>query len=213
MLFDGNGTEGQGAIREISSAHVLIDVSKVAAIPFEQPIRLTVATAVPRTHRQHFLVEKCTELGAYAIQPLLCERSVVRPGDPLVPKWTRIAIEAAKQSQRAWLPRIEPPRSLADAVACSGAFDLSLLLSPAPDAAALTDLLASRPDCRTMVAWIGPEGGFSDEETELVIRAGAKPTRLGPTILRIETAAVAMTAAIAIMAQATEIRRRSDQPR
>ena len=196
VLFDGNGTEGRGTIRGMPADGVLIDLTEIAAIPFDHSVRLTLATAVPRMHRQHFLVEKCTELGAYAIQPLLCERSVVRPGDPIVPKWTRIAIEAAKQSRRAWVPRIEPPRSLSDALAQAPRFDATVILLPDPQSRDFAAFTVAHSRCATIQAFIGPEGGFTADEIDIASRAGAVPVHLGPSILRIETAALALAAIV-----------------
>ncbi|UCG16192.1 MAG: 16S rRNA (uracil(1498)-N(3))-methyltransferase [Phycisphaerales bacterium] len=200
MLFDGAGTEGRGRLAAVARGETTVEVRQTVRVPFEPRIRLTLAVAMPRTHRQRVLFEKCTELGVFAIQPLICERSVAKPGPDSVAKWLRTAIEAAKQSRRAWIPRIESPRVFTDAVGAAGAYELAVLLTPFPDVVPLGRLLCDRPACGTMMAWIGPEGGFTDAEADRVVRAGALPARVGPGILRVETAAVVTAGLVAALA-------------
>jgi 16S rRNA (uracil1498-N3)-methyltransferase len=196
IVFDGNGSEATGRIERLSRHEALVRVGDVRVRPFELSIRLTLAVAMPRSHRQHVLIEKCTELGVFAVQPLISERSVVLPSGNSVEKWSRMALEAAKQSGRSWVPRILPPASFADVVAQIEPADLAVVLDPTAEPA-LTDMLSGSPDLGTMTAWVGPEGGFTEQEQQLARDYGARRARLGPTVLRIETAAMLVAGLVA----------------
>jgi 16S rRNA (uracil1498-N3)-methyltransferase len=112
-LIDGQGHEATGTISRIARRGVVVAAGDVRTRPFDCVYRLTIAIALGKAHRQSYVIEKCTELGVAAIWPLITERSVTRPGEAAVEKWSRRAIEAAKQSGRAFVPLIEQPQSFA----------------------------------------------------------------------------------------------------
>ncbi len=235
VLFDGAGREAQGVIAGIGRRHLWVEVESVAQKPFELPLKLTLAVAMPKGPRQGFLIEKCTELGAASIWPILTEHGVVRPGRGLIEKWSRRAIEAAKQSRRAWVPMIAEPRTFAESLRDAREFDALCLAHPGADHKSFADFLreasflrgqgeprrSGRADSRisitspasvappgpklvsrdgaSLLAFIGPEGGWTDEELALGVQAGARAVTLGPTILRTETAAIAVCAAAAAL--------------
>ncbi|MBN2582909.1 MAG: 16S rRNA (uracil(1498)-N(3))-methyltransferase [Planctomycetes bacterium] len=196
-LFDGCGRlarcrlvrlDRHGAEAEILQTH---DAPPPAA-------RLTVATAVPKAGRMDTLVEKVTELGVTAIWPLDCEHSsVADSGEGKQQSWRRRAVEACKQCGRLYLPQIAPPMSLQDALAGMGREAVVLLADPSPDAGQPAAVLADVPAGADLVAFIGPEGGFTDAERQHTIRCGGRAIRLAHAVLRIETAAIAMAAVVA----------------
>jgi 16S rRNA (uracil1498-N3)-methyltransferase len=192
-LFDGCGHLAAAKIVRISKREVTVDAAEPVAFDYEQPRKLTLATALPKKHRQRFLVEKCTELGVYALWPTLCERSVVKPGPPLVEKWQRMAIEAAKQCERLWLPKLEPPRSFESVVEQQSQFDLTIVTDADQSLPPLGSVLS---DATTILVLVGPEGGLTPDEIESATSRGALAARLGKHILRVETAAVCSTAVI-----------------
>lgn len=178
--------------------HLLrVAVQEVLQRPFELSRKTTLAVAMPKGQRAGYLIEKCTELGVAAIWPLLAERSVARPGSDSHRKWCRRAVEAAKQSQRAWVPTIAPPQSFGDTVARVGNFEDACLADTTKSAMSFRAFLATQSS--SVLVWIGPEGGWTSTERAQAMEAGAVPIRLGPTILRAETAAVAACAAVAIL--------------
>jgi 16S rRNA (uracil1498-N3)-methyltransferase len=143
------------------------------------PRSCVVASAIPKGDRADWMVQKLTELGATELIFLHCARSVVRwegdRGAKQLARMTRISREAAVQSRRVWLPTLRGPVPFADVVAIPG----SVVLDPdGPEA-------LSRTAGKVLV--IGPEGGFQSDE----IAAAALRCRLGDTILRVETAAIA----------------------
>ncbi len=104
VVFDGRGNEAGAQVTKASRGELLVEVEDVSGHGFDTPARLTLAVSMPKTHRQGYLIEKCTELGVTAIWPMMTKHTVAKPGQAAVEKWRRRAIEAAKQSGRRWLP-------------------------------------------------------------------------------------------------------------
>lgn len=222
-LFDGQGKAARGTIERITRREVEVRVEPVRSIPFEFRYRLTLAVAMSKAHRQGYLVEKCTELGVAAIWPIIAERSVTKPGEAAVEKWSRRAVEAAKQSGRAWVPEIAPVAPFVDALARAGEFPLALFCDLTTDAKPIQSAIgnwqsevpkianrqsATHPAAspianrqskidNSLIAFVGPEGGWTDDERRAARDAGLTSVTLSPTILRAETAAVALCAFVA----------------
>lgn len=198
-LFDGSGAVADGIIEQASRGSVGVRVGQVQTEGFELRHHLTIAVAMAKAHRQGFLIEKCTELGVGAIWPILAGRSVTQPGEAAVEKWSRRAIEAAKQSDRAWVPFIAPVSPFPQAVARAGEFDLSLFCDMDPSVQAVVTVLGSAKSAARILAFVGPEGGWTEEEREQARMRKLTFVSLSPTILRAETAAVAMAANVAAL--------------
>ena len=192
-LFDGTGGEYEGSIDKAHGGEVIVAVGAQTPIERESPLELTLAQGVSRGERMDLVVQKATELGVSHLVPVLTERSVVRlsaqQSDRKVNHWRAITIAACEQCGRNRLPTIAAPVALREFLATStGASPgARLLLSPTA-AATLADL--PRPANRVTVL-IGPEGGLTDEEERAAIAAGFMALRLGPRVLRTETAAIA----------------------
>lgn len=193
-LFDGRGGQAQGRIADIASRQVTIEVGPVSHQHRPHPI-LTLAVALPKGPRQDVLIEKCTELGVGIIQPIVTERSVSQASDHKIEKWRRATIEAAKQSQQCWLPELRPCSSLEQVLLSIGQYDLALAGIPGTtDDDRLPAMLPRLRKATTVLAIVGPEGGLSDDEIQCILSAGVQPVTLGPNILRVETAAIAIAA-------------------
>jgi 16S rRNA (uracil1498-N3)-methyltransferase len=193
-LFNGSGGEYSATIEQSQGSSVTVAVGEARPLERESPLHLTLAQGISRGERMDLVVQKATELGATAIVPLLTERSVVRltaqQADRKMNHWRAIAIAACEQSGRNRLPAVSSPRALSDFLRGgdgSPSEGMRLLLSPA-GAAGLDDL--ERPAAGITVL-IGPEGGLTDEEQQAALRAGFVAVRLGPRVLRTETAAIA----------------------
>jgi 16S rRNA (uracil1498-N3)-methyltransferase len=153
---------------------------------------ITIAAAVPKGERADWMIEKLSELGCHRFIPLATERSVVLPeGKNKHDRWTRIAIESAKQSRRAGVMQIDPLTPLADA-AHDDTPSLKLVLSTDTTAQLIIDALRASPN--TLTLFIGPEGGWTDEELTLFSTKNIPGVKLTSTILRTETAAIAAAA-------------------
>lgn len=198
VVFDGAGRQADAVVQHADRNRLDVTVTRVTEHPFELAYKLTLAVAMPKAHRRGYLIEKCTELGVAAIQPIITERSVAGSKPGAVEKWSRRAIEAAKQSKRTWVPRIETPTLLAKSIECLGEFDAAALADASPHAVSFSDFLETLPQGGSIMLWIGPEGGWSDAERGLAAEAGLTTVRLSPTVLRTETAAAVACAAVAM---------------
>ncbi len=197
VLFDGAGCEGIAEVCVTNSRRFAVRVRAVRTVPRSACRALTVAVAPPKQARQDELVEKCTELGVTAIQPLCTERCVATPDGRRLERWRRVSIAAAKQSGQAWLPDIREPVPLPTLLSgAGGAFELILLADLSPSASPLPAVLRRKCRARTVLGLIGPEGGFSDAERQLLLSCGAQAVRITPTTLRVETAAIALAAVV-----------------
>jgi 16S rRNA (uracil1498-N3)-methyltransferase len=117
-----------------------------------------------------------------------------------VGKWSRRAIEAAKQCNRAWIPTIREAMDFADVLRSVDEFHSVYFADTGDMATPWATVVARLPAACSILVWIGPEGGWSQAEHEVAARAGAVAVRLGPTVLRTETAAIAACAAVAAAA-------------
>ena len=194
VLFDGRGGEYEATIAAAGRRQAVLAVGRHRPVERESALAITVAQGISRGERMDHVVQKTTELGAGAIVPLLCERGVVRLDDKRaaarLEHWQRVAAGACRQCGRNRLPRIAPITAVEDWLAAP-AEGLHLLL--APDAGRrLTDIEpAGAGVAGSVVLLVGPEGGLTEQEEEAAYAAGFLPVRLGPRVLRTETAAVA----------------------
>src|SRR5207248_2595080 len=166
------------------------EIDLMVEVAREGPRSLTLGQGVSRGERMDFVVQKATELGASSIVPLLTERSVVRLSAPQAARklehWRAIAVSACEQSGRNRLPKVLSPLPLADFLRQSGSGP-RLLLSPTGS----TRIQDVPTPVSSVTVLIGPEGGLADAEQSAALAAGFTAVRLGPRILRTETAAIA----------------------
>ena len=204
-LFNGLGGEWTARIEHMGRRDVQVRVLSATDVDRELPLPVTLAVGMPANERFEWLIEKATELGVAAIEPLVCERSVVRSAAERAQRklehWRGVAIAAAEQCGRTRVPRIEPVQSFAQWLKARQAHaDLPLLLLAFGDARPLGALPASAwrqgPGLRVLS---GPEGGLSPGEEQGARALGATAARLGPRVLRAETAPLAVLATLASM--------------
>ena len=187
VLFDGRGREARGQIESIDRQAVRIEIAVVESRVADAAVGVTLAVAFPKGPRQDVLVEKCTELGVAAIWPMRCERSIAEASPHRLGKLRRTVVEACKQSQRAWLCELSDPMSFAEVIGSVGRFEAAVIADRNADR---SDAGKSTPH-KSVLVIVGPEGGFTTEEMESAGDAGCGVLRLGQTILRTETAAIA----------------------
>jgi 16S rRNA (uracil1498-N3)-methyltransferase len=189
-VTDGAGAVAQCVVTIAAPGELTLAVLARRTEPRPQP-RLVVLQAIPKGDRGELAVELLTEVGADVIVPWSAERCVaVWRGDRAVrsgARWSAAAIQAAKQSRRAWFPEVAALADLAAAVRRIEAAPLSILLDP--DAVATVASL-ELPATGDIILVVGPEGGTTERETEAMRAAGAVPAALGPTVLRASTAGV-----------------------
>ncbi|GAB4137242.1 MAG: 16S rRNA (uracil(1498)-N(3))-methyltransferase [Planctomycetota bacterium] len=179
VLGDGRGLECPARIHSCTAAGVEVELGQVRAVAAHSP-RVELAFAVPRMSRADWLFEHATEAGVAAFHPLRTARS--RPGEGRADRWLRICRAAAGQCDRAHVPLVHEIRDLAEFLADPSLPCRRLLASPEGERA-----LAAIEDT---VLLVGPEGGLDPQERAAAARAGFSPVRLGPPVLRTETAAL-----------------------
>lgn len=207
LLFNGLGGEWQARITHMGRHDVQVQVERHDLVDRERRVAVTLAVGMPANERMDWLVEKACELGAAAVQPLVCERSVLRlDGERAARKrehWQAQAVAAAEQCGRTrvmqvlavqrlpdWLAGLGPRQGLADAAA-------RWLLSPgAPPVQRSTSLADAAGGAGGLVVLSGPEGGLSPAEEAAARAAGFVPVGLGPRVLRAETAPLAVLAGL-----------------
>lgn len=195
VLFDGRGGEYAATIAAIGKHEVTVETGVHQAIERESPIDVTLVQAISSGDRMDLTIQKAVELGATRIVPVESERCVVRlkgeRAEKRVAHWQQVAIGACEQCGRNRVPEIRPIVTLDAWLAVTSAAQRWLL---APGAAKPWREMP-RPE-RPVEILVGPEGGLTDAEIAAATRAGFQPVRLGPRVLRTETAAPALLAAM-----------------
>jgi 16S rRNA (uracil1498-N3)-methyltransferase len=192
-LFNGDGREYAAHVVSVGKRAVELEIVAETEPAREVGFRLEVAAPLPKGDRADFLLEKLTELGATAFTPLRTARSVVHPHEAKLERLQRHIIEASKQCGRNVLLRVGP---LTDWSAFVGG-DLParrLVAHPGGEA------LSAAGGGGDVALAVGPEGGLTDEEVEQARAAGWRVVGLGPRVLRVETAALTLTAWAALAA-------------
>jgi 16S rRNA (uracil1498-N3)-methyltransferase len=194
-LFDGRGGEYGARITGFRKDAVTVEVKEHRETERESALDLTLVQGISRGERMDWVMQKATELGVTRIIPVITERTVVkldeRQADRKAEHWRAIVISACEQCGRNRVPEVAVPTSYIEAVRSIDTAVTRVLLSPNGTLRA-KDL--GQPSRIAMV--IGPEGGLSENEQEAALQAGFQPLRMGPRILRTETAAIAALAAL-----------------
>ena len=191
-VFDGSGGEFGARIEEFRKDAVVVGVDEHRTADRESPLSLTLAQGISRGERMDWIIQKATELGATRIVPVFTQRSVVRLDDKQAGRklqhWRAITVAACEQCGRNRLPDLATPVEFFDVLPASFSPNaIRLLLSPHADLR-IDDLRDIQSGVSVL---IGPEGGLDEVEQEAAIAAGFKAVRMGPRVLRTETAAIA----------------------
>jgi len=194
-LFNGSGGEWEATIASATRTGLSVQIKSWCDVERESPLRITLVQGVSSGEKMDFTVQKAVELGVAVIQPLLTQKSVVRlQGERAVARvahWRRVAITACEQCGRNRIPEVGALLSVEQYCHTVNEPGLRLLLSPAGTEGLRQAKIA---DAVTLAA--GPESGFSDAEEAAFERARFTRLRLGPRVLRTETAALAALAAL-----------------
>lgn len=196
---DGAGVVAQCVVEDVTKAALRVRVlaKDTSAVPVPA---VTVVQAIPKSERSELAIELATEAGADEFVPWQAARCVARWDGPRAEKglrrWRAVARAAARQSRRAHIPAVNPPAST-DAVAQRvGSVDLTLVLHESASGW-LADVDLS--EVASIMLVVGPEGGITDAEIDALTAVGARPVRLGPTVLRTSTAAAVALGALGVL--------------
>jgi 16S rRNA (uracil1498-N3)-methyltransferase len=194
-LFNGEGGEYSASLVAVNKRETRVRLIEFHAAERESPLRITLALGISAGERMDYSLQKATELGVAAIQPLATERSVVKlageRADKRLRHWQNVVVAACEQCGRNRVPAVAPVQKLFAYLAAVDRNKRLLLLSP--DAATP---LKRVPPAAGVVLLIGAEGGLAPAESEAAEASGFEPVSLGPRILRTETAPVAAIAAL-----------------
>jgi 16S rRNA (uracil1498-N3)-methyltransferase len=203
VLFNGEGGQVRARLVDIGKRRASAEVVAFDAVEAELPYSVTLAQGLPEgSNKMDWIVEKAVELGVTAIQPLAAARSVVKLSGERAEKrqahWEGVIVAASEQSGRNRLARLAPLQDYGRWIG-----------QPSEAAPNLTRILLSPRATGSLAAWaratparevcllIGPEGGFSAQEEDAALAAGAIPLSIGPRVLRTETAGLAALAVLA----------------
>jgi 16S rRNA (uracil1498-N3)-methyltransferase len=196
VLFDGSGADFRGEIIAVEGDRVRVLVGERTTGLRESPLAITLVQAVSRGERMDWTLQKATELGVRRIQPVLSARSVVRldehQGAKKLRHWQAIVAGACEQCGRSVLPEVRAPLDLSRFLAEAPRDGQRLVLSPSGPAS-LAGLASAAARVELL---IGPEGGLEDAELDAALRTGFAPVRLGPRVLRTETAGIVALAVL-----------------
>ena len=196
-ISDGSGSCYDGIIDTLQNDEIVVRLSGEKIESTELPVETVLFQGLHKSDKMELIIQKNTELGISAIVPVSTSRAVVKldekKADSKVKRWNGIAEAAAKQSKRTLIPEIRPVMSFKQALIEASAFDIKLMPYENAEGMAFTRKCISeiKPGARVAI-FIGPEGGFSEEEVEAASEAGFVPITLGRRILRTETAGMSV---------------------
>ena len=195
VLFNGDGHDYRARITALGKREATAAVLDAAPVENESALRITLLQGIARGEKMDWILQKATELGIARIVPVTSERSEVKldaqRADKRLAHWRGIVVAACEQSGRARLPEVAAPQALAAAAALRDG--PGFLLDPFAEAS-LTSLPGDPPLACTIA--IGPEGGWSPRDRSQLVEAGFAGLRLGPRVLRTETAGIAAIAVL-----------------
>lgn len=199
-LFNGDGSDYPARISQLGRGTAQVEVTGVAAARAESPLAVTLVQGIVRGERMDLVLQKATELGVAAILPVATARSVVKlDGDTRARRlahWRGIVIAACEQCGRARLPAVAGPQAFESWLREPPRAAVRLLLSPGAE----VPLAEAARGAASIELLVGPEGGLEEAERDAALAAGFRPCRLGPRVLRSETAAIAAVAVLQAVA-------------
>lgn len=203
VLFDDRGNEYITEITAKTKKTVTV-VKRSQRRPERRLSRsVTVVTALPKGDRQKFLMEKLVELGVDCVVPLTTSRSVAQINEKVIRRLEKQIIEATKQCRRSYLMRIAPSKTIAAVTEMPNDLDeadgTEFLIAHPYTESMIWDVQSKLLAAKSICWLVGPEGGFSEVEFSNLTDCGWTPTSLGQMILRVETAAIAVAAATAMI--------------
>lgn len=195
VLFNGDGSDYAATLLAVGKREVQVRIDAARALDNESPLAITLLQGIARGEKMDFILQKATELGVARVLPVESERSEVKlagaRADKRLAHWRQVVVSACEQSGRARVPEVLPPQPLATAAALRDG--QGFLLDPQAETALAT--LRGTPLAACTLA-IGPEGGWSPRDRAQLDAAGFGGLRLGPRVLRTETAGLAAIAVL-----------------
>ena len=195
-VFDGRGHEHRASLSSVNRSSITLTVHEAVSPRMESRLDITLLQGVARNDHMDLVLQKSVELGVNTIQPLWMQRSQTHLKKERIEKrikhWEGVIISACEQCGRAILPVLSPVQNYTDRVSATELVGTGIMLQPESD----KSLKQLEVDEKSVVILVGPEGGMTAGEQAMAVSAGFQGIRLGPRILRTETAALAAVSAI-----------------
>ncbi len=203
LISDGNDKEYVCSIAGIEDDRVAATIEDINGASRELPVKVTLFQALPKGDKMETIIQKMVELGAYEIVPVSTKRCIVKLDAKKAAKkterWNAISESAAKQSKRGIMPKVYEPVTFAQALEMAQGMDMILIPYENAEGIAYTrQVLSEIKSGMSVGVFIGPEGGFAQEEVDEAVSIGAKEITLGNRILRTETAGMTVMSVIMI---------------
>lgn len=204
-VFTGEGREYLIEIIGVNKKEVVGNILEQAEVKTEPGVSITLVQGIPKSDKMAFILQKTTELGVKRIIPVITERTIVRLNREKARvrrnRWQRIVLEAAKQSGRAVIPKVDEIVTFLQSLNSVGKESLKLIPWEEEETTSLKEVLEHHTShtphpTSHITIFIGPEGGFTSEEVRRAKGIGAIPVSLGPRLLRTETASLTTVAMI-----------------
>ncbi len=199
VICDGRGKDYIARINKLENDAVLVNVVAVHNKNGEPEIQVNLYTAITKGEGFEYAIQKCVEAGVHSIIPMYTARTIVKIQDSKIDKkferWNRISFEAAKQSGRSLIPQVAYPKDFNKAIEAVLPVDLSIICYVEEGTLSLKDFFRENLNAGRINVFIGPEGGFTENEWKTAVEKGIKSVTLGKRILKAETAGVFVTAA------------------
>jgi 16S rRNA (uracil1498-N3)-methyltransferase len=196
-VFDGVGNRYVASLCDTRTSPLQAKILQHQFHPHTPPY-ITLFQGLPKFDKMDLIVQKTTEVGVNEIAPMICQRS--RPKSVVQEKrtvrWQRIANEAAKQCKRPHFVHVLAPQGLEECLGRVDHLDLLILLWEGEKRQGLKEILRNHGEAKSVGLFVGPEGGFTDEEVELAVQNGCVPATFGDNVLRTETAAIVGVASV-----------------
>ena len=201
LISDGTGKDYNGQRESYAEGEGILEILSENEDSKELPSRIWLFQGLPKSDKMEVIIQKAVELGAAGVIPVATRNAVVKldakKAEAKVRRWQAIAESAAKQSKRSYIPQVGLVMSLKEAFSYieEQKFDLSMIpyeLEKGMDG--IKQVLGRLAPGQQIAVFIGPEGGFDEEEIKLALKMGVKPVSLGKRILRTETAGPAILA-------------------
>lgn len=201
LISNGMDREYTCVIQELLPEQVNLRIEDIDGPARELPVKVTLFQGLPKSDKMEMVIQKMVELGTYEIVPVATKRCVVKLDEKKAAaktkRWNLISESAAKQSKRGIVPKVTEPVSFKKALEMAEAMDMLLIpYEEAKNMERTREILSKIKRDMTIGVFIGPEGGFSQEEVALATEYGAKAITLGKRILRTETAGMALMSVI-----------------
>ncbi len=197
-IFNGHGEEAGARIDTITPRRISLTRISPVKNSAAGGVTLTLACAIPKKAKFETIIEKCTELGVDRIIPVITERTEVRLNDERQEKkrlrYETVAVNAAKQCQRNFLPAVDALTSFNDALKNLTDTNAAFIPCLAGERKNLLTAFHIKPGQRNIIFFIGPEGDFTAKELKAALSAGCIPVTLGPHVLKVDTAAISAMA-------------------